>query len=351
MNDMTDDKAPTQHRVSALREQLEAAGVYESASGYHLAWFLVLAVMYSAVYALLLSEPGWPLRLLTIVIGAIATMQFALFAHETAHGAVTRNTRYKRMLGQLSYSLLVGLSYSYWQSTHPVHHNHPQTEEVDPDMRSMGYSLYETAARRMTGAGRLVTAMQPYTVLMGLPLWGGGIKLDGIIYVLGNLKKRTAVDLLCICLHLTLWVVIPSLLIGPAAALFNYGLITLLMGLYMGAILIVPHVGTGTQTADERISFFERQVRYSRNYNSSLIGTLLCGGLNLQIEHHLLPAVPCVRLPRAQKVFIDYCREHDLPYVQMSYWQAWRTVFAHLRRMAAIASQSSEGEAHPMTMS
>jgi fatty acid desaturase len=112
----------------------------------------------------------------------------------------------------------------------------------------------------------------------------------------------------------------------------------------MAGILVVPHVGAGTEGDDDDLSFFERQVRFSRNYNASWFGTLLCGGLNLQIEHHLLPHVPCVRLRRARPAILAYCQAHDLPYRQTRYWSAWAEVLAYLRRMGEIAAANDGGE-------
>jgi fatty acid desaturase len=63
----------------------------------------------------------------------------------------------------------------------------------------------------------------------------------------------------------------------------------------------------------------------------------LCGGLNLQIEHHLLPGIPCVRLRRARPVIVAYCESHGLPYRQTGYLAAWREVVVHGRAMARLA--------------
>jgi len=121
----------------------------------------------------------------------------------------------------------------------------------------------------------------------------------------------------------------------------NYCVITVINGIYMGAILVVPHVGTGSRRPTEELPYFERQVTFSRNYDASALGTLLCGGLNLQIEHHLLPSIPCVRLRRARPVILAYCEQHGLPYRQTGYWEAWREVIQHGREMSEIARRGA----------
>lgn len=322
------------HRIANLRDALEAAGVYERARAYHAAWFAAMLALYAGCFAILLGGPPIGVRALAIVGAAIAVMQLGLFAHEVGHGAVTRSPRGREALGQLSNSFLIGFGFSHWQATHPVHHNHPNTEGVDPDIESLGYALHERAARRGRG---LVARWQPGTLFLGFLLWGFGIRVTAVAYAIRRLDRRTAIDLAAVAGHLGAWIGL-SLAFGslPEMAI-DYAAITVLNGIYMGAILVVPHVGTGSRRPGEELPFFERQVAFSRNYDASRIGTLLCGGLNLQIEHHLLPGVPCMRLRRARPIVRAYCERHGLPYRQVGYWAAWREVIRHGRRMARIA--------------
>lgn len=324
------------HRIGRLRPALEAAGVYERARGYHAAWFTATLALYVACFAALLAQPSIGVRLLAIGGMAIAVMQFGLFAHEVGHGAVTRSALGRELLGQLSNSFLIGFGFSHWQHTHPVHHNHPNTEGVDPDMESRGYALYEAAARRVHGAA---ARLQPFTLIAGFLLWGFAIRVVAVAHAIRRLRAepRTAIDLACVAGHLAVWIGLGAAFgVLPAMAI-NYAAITVLNGVYMGAILVVPHVGTGSRSPAHELPHFERQVAHSRNYDASALGTLLCGGLNLQIEHHLLPGVPCIRLRRAWPIVVAYCERHGLPYRQTGYWTAWREVLAHGRQMARLA--------------
>jgi fatty acid desaturase len=311
--------------------------VYERARAYHVIWFTVTLALYAGSIAILLSDPSIGLRALAIVGAALAMMQLGLFAHEVGHGAVTRSGRGREALGQLAHSFLIGFGFSHWQATHPVHHNHPNTEGVDPDIESHGYALHERAARRMH---TLAARGQPVTLLLGFLLWGFGIRVASVHHAIRHFGRRTAVDLVCVAGHFGAWIGLGLAFGSLPQIAIDYAVITVLNGIYMGAILVVPHVGTGSCRADEELPFFERQVAFSRNYDASWIGTLLCGGLNLQIEHHLLPAVPCTRLRRAGPIVRAYCERHGLPYRQVGYWTAWREVLRHGRRMAQIARAS-----------
>jgi fatty acid desaturase len=327
------------HRIANLRDDLEAAGVYERTRCYHAIWFVLTIALQAGCFALLLGGPPLGVRVLAIIGSALAVMQLGLFAHEVGHGAVTRSGRGREALGQLSNSFLIGFGFSHWQATHPVHHNHPNTEGVDPDIESLSYALHERAARRTRS---LAARGQPVTLLLGFLLWGFGIRLAAAIHAIRRFDRRTAVDLACVAGHLGAWIGL-SLAFGSLADMaINYAAITVLNGLYMGAILVVPHVGTGSSRAGEELPFFARQVTFSRNYDASRLGTLLCGGLNLQIEHHLLPGVPCMRLRRARPIVRAYCERHGLPYQQVGYGAAWREVLQHGRRMAKLARAGAQ---------
>lgn len=335
------------HSIRQLQPALRAAGTFEPARLYHTVWFTIILGLVFSSYAILLGTTSVWLQAVAIIIAAMMLMQLGLFAHEAGHGAVTRNLALRTLLGQVASSFFVGFSFTYWLTTHATHHNHPNQERHDPDMESIGYALYEGAARNANGLTRILGRFQPLSVLMGCLIWGFAVRLAGIQYIVRNRSRRTAPDAVCIGAHLLFWLGGPMLVLPWTTALLNYVLITVLSGVYMGAILIVPHVGAGVQHGDETLSFIERQVRFSRNYSDSWLGTVLCGGLNLQIEHHLLPYVPHIRLKRARGVVKEYCHRHQLPYRQQGYLQAWAEVLSHLARMSHIVNQQARAGSLP----
>jgi fatty acid desaturase len=188
----------------------------------------------------------------------------------------------------------------------------------------------------------LAVRLQPWSVLAAFAFWAAAVRLDSLQYIRRHASRRTAVDAACMAVHFSVWLVLPILALGPWVACLNYAGILAVKGLYMGAILVVPHMGLGTQTASDRLPFFERQVRFSRDHKGPLAWTLFCGGLDLQIEHHLLPHVACVRLPRAQPIVERYCKRQGIPYHRVGYVEACADVLAHLRRMGKLAARSGD---------
>ncbi|HET6757769.1 MAG TPA: fatty acid desaturase, partial [Propionibacteriaceae bacterium] len=88
--------------------------------------------------------------------------------------------------------------------------------------------------------------------------------------------------------------------------------------LYMGATFAPNHKGMPIIPADVKPDFFSKQVRTSRNITGGWWATVLMGGLNYQIEHHLFPSMPRPHLRAARTLVREHCRSNDIPYVETS---------------------------------
>lgn len=307
--------------------------MYKRATLYYIAWFGVSFAVYALCFSVLLQQPSTGVRVLAIIGTAVAMMQLGLFGHDLGHGAVVRGNRTRIAFEMLTNALLLGYGYVYGQETHSDHHNHPNTDGLDPDIDSKLFALHEGAAH---GGRGLMARCQPISIILGCFVWAFAIRAFAVNYAVRNLSRLAVLDLTLIAIHIGVWFGIGGAVAGIETMLINYAAITLLAGAYMGAIFVLPHVGTGAWVPETELPHFERQIASSRNYATSTLGTLICGGLNLQIEHHLLPGIPSVRLLRARRVLRAYCAEHGLPYRELGYLAAWREVLVHTREMSRL---------------
>jgi len=294
----------------------------------------VIVAVYGAAYAALLAAPSPWLRGLAIVALAFFSVQAGFVAHEAGHQAITRNRRMAGTLGQVFHTFLTGLSYSYFQSIHRRHHPHCNDRARDPDMQSASVSMYRESARSKTGLGRLISRHQAVLIWLLIGLQGLTLKLDGVAYVLRNLR-RTRIDQLFLALHVALWMV-PALVIGVQAAALNYWLMTTLIGFYVGTIFVVNHVGTQVIEPGEAISHFRREISVTRNLGDTRLHDFVFGGVNNHIEHHLFPSMPAAHLRRARRITREFCRRHGVAYREMSWLEAAREVTRHFKAMSAF---------------
>lgn len=323
------------HRV--LIAELASAGCFRPATLRCAAYGAFILACYAAGYATLLSAPSADMRALAIVALAFISVHAGFMAHEAGHGAITRYRRVADLVGQVFHTLLTGLSYSYFQYIHRLHHPHCNDRGRDPDMQSEFVSMYQQSALSKTGLGRLISRHQAVLIWLLIGLQGLTLKMDGLLFLWRN-PRSTRIDQVLVLLHLALWWVPPVLVLGLQDASLNYGLMTTLIGFYIGTIFVVNHLGTQVIEPDESLSMFEQELRVTRNLGTSRVHDFVFGGLNNHIEHHLFPSMPTAHLRRARRITREFCRRHGILYREMSWFAAAREVARHLKAMSALVS-------------
>jgi fatty acid desaturase len=115
----------------------------------------------------------------------------------------------------------------------------------------------------------------------------------------------------------------------------NY-LAGLLRDLYSAATIFCGHIGPdvasypeGTKTR-HRGEWFAMQVESTNNFDVSLPVSVLCGGLDHQIEHHLFPRLPPHRLRQIAPEVRAICDAHGVRYHSASWGRILVDAFKHL---------------------
>ena len=131
-------------------------------------------------------------------------------------------------------------------------------------------------------------------------------------------------------------------LAGPffAKVLLGNWLAEVLRDIYLAATIFCGHVGEEVAAYEEgtrahsRGEWYKMQVEASNDYEVSWPISVLCGGLDLQIEHHLFPKLPPQRLREIAPEVRAVCEEHGVAYRTDS-WP--RTLMKALRRIGALS--------------
>jgi fatty acid desaturase len=323
--------------LDTMAPALVAAGVFEPATRYYVILGAGLGALHLGAYAVLLAAPGPGLRLLALLAALFTSVQVALLAHDAAHGAMTDRRWGRQLVGQLGMSLVNGYSFAYFVATHLAHHAHPNDPARDPDMRPEVFSVHAPWPAGRRGLGRIVRRFQARLLPGGLLLWAWALRANGLVHVCRHWPETRA-DLIALTLHGLMWLVVPIAVLGPGPALANYLLISCTLGVYLGALFIPNHVGMPIVTHEAGLEYAERQTVTARNFGGSRLVAFLAGGLDSQIEHHLLPHVPNVRLLRARPVVRAFCARRGLPYHEMGYLVLWRDVLAQFERVGRTAA-------------
>jgi len=117
-----------------------------------------------------------------------------------------------------------------------------------------------------------------------------------------------------------------------------------LRDMYSAAMIFSGHLGEDVSAYPEdhkargRGAWYERQVLATNNFDVKRPLSVLCGGLDRHIEHHLFPRLAPERLremsPRVQRA----CEEHGVAYKTASWPATLRKAFAHLAMLSTPAS-------------
>lgn len=290
-----------------------------------------------AVAGFILLGDSWFQLLIAGALGIIFT-QAAFIAHEAAHRQVLASGPANDRLGRIVAVLGVGMSYQWWMTKHTRHHANPNRVGKDPDIEVDWVSFTPESAAEQRGLFAAIARRQgwllyPLMLLEGINLHIHSVrsllerrKVEGRWIELGMLAARFA-----IYFGVIFWM----LPLGMAFAFVGVQLAV--FGFYMGTSFAVNHTGMPIVPAEQKLDFFTKQVRTSRNISGGFWASALLGGLNYQVEHHLFPNMARPHLAHAREIVREYCVTHDVPYTEMSLARAHAAVVRHMHSVGRAA--------------
>ena len=328
---------PFTHTFTELAQAIRRKGLQSRRPGFYLMIFavLVLALAGSATGMILLKD-SWLQLLLAGALGVIFT-QFAFLGHEASHRQIFQSGQANDRAGQVL-AALVGLSHGWWMNKHSRHHANPNKIGKDPDIESDTVAFLDESAATRRGVRAWFTRRQGYLFFPLLLLEGLNLHVKAITSLSSRspVKGRwIEVGMLTARFIIFFGLVFWLLPFGMAWAFIGVELAV--FGLYMGATFAPNHKGMPIVPADIKLDFLSKQVRTSRNITGGWWATILMGGLNYQIEHHLFPSMPRPHLRAARALVREHCRSNDIPYVEASLLSSYRTVISYLNRVGLAA--------------
>ena len=315
---------------SALAREVKAAGLLERRPLATSRRFITQAVLTAGVVWLFLHLGDSWLQLLVAMLVAVLLGQLAFAGHDSGHHQVFRRARANRVLGFVQANLLVGLSFDWWVSKHNRHHGNPNDPTRDPDIGDGVIAWTPAQMQRRSAFGQRIGRYQAVYFVPLLLLEGFSLKVSSIMGIARDKHlRRTEAALLV--LRFAAFVVALSFVMSAWKVVLFVLIEELLFGLYLGLSFAPNH--TGMELADPEVAhcFLRRQVLTARNIRGGPVTSVLFGGLNHQIEHHLFPSMPARNLRRSAPLVREFCARNGVAYVETSFWGAYRDVLASLR--------------------
>lgn len=331
------DFPPIARSYSNVSEVVREAGLMRRASWFYaLTGALVLLAFGGAVTGFILLGNSWFQLLIAGALGLIFT-QTAFLAHEAAHRQILAtgpaNDRLARVLAGL-----IGMSYSWWDSKHSRHHANPNRVGKDPDIEVDTISFLEEDAVEARGLRRFITMWQGWLFFPLLTLEGLNLHLHSFRYLFRRETIRGRWIELAIIAARFVVLLVPVFMILPLGMAFAFlGVQFAVFGVYMGASFAPNHKGMPVIAHDAKLDFFSKQVRTSRNIRGGWWATIMMGGLNYQVEHHLFPSMARPYLAKTRVIVKEYCESLGVPYTETSLVRSYAIVIEYLNRVGLSA--------------
>ncbi len=110
--------------------------------------------------------------------------------------------------------------------------------------------------------------------------------------------------------------------------------------IYSAATIFCGHVGPETKSyplgtrAKSRGQWYAMQIEATNNFEVSRPISILCGGLDRQIEHHLFPSLPPERLREIAPEVRAICEKHGVAYRTDTWGRTLKNALAHVAALS-----------------
>ena len=213
---------------------------------------------------------------------------------------------------------------------HNRHHAHPNQQDADPDIAVSALAFTAAQARTSRGVARLVVRYQAY---LSFPLLLGeavSLRVASVQALTRRAARHRSWEIALITAHAAGYLTTVFLVLSPVKAVVFILVRQGLFGVYLGCSFAPNHKGMPVLDAADRSDFLRRQVLTSRDVRGGWLTGLALGGLNYQIEHHLLPSMPRPNLRHSQAILKASCQQRGVPYCQTSLAGSYTQALRHL---------------------
>ena len=278
------------------------------------------------------------------------TMAFIGFnvCHDALHGAYSSNKKVNKALGFVF--ILLGANTYIWNLTHNiVHHSYTNIVDHDEDI-AIAPGLIRVS--QTDKANKLQRYQHIYAFfLYSLTTLSWFFRKDYLKFFKKNIgeshvNKHPRVEYFKLffykAIYYFLFIVLPLLLMSLTWWQFIIGFVAMNLaeGLVLGLVFQLAHVVEDTEirhATNNSIeeAWAEHQLKTTANFApNNRLANFLCGGLNLQVEHHLFPKICHVHYRRLSAIVQQTAQEFNLPYhVNRSFFSALRSHYLFLKRL------------------
>ena len=311
-------------------------------TGVVLAWWLVTYLL------LLLGDFPALINVGLCVVWALAMASIGFnVMHDANHGSLSRHPRVNKLFS-LSAELL-GISGYRWRTKHNVwHHTYTNIAGFDDDVETYGtlrlspHEAWKPIHKLQAWYFPLIYSFIGIDFLIrDFMMVFAGKSDDNHVYPKMNLSDK-AIFWLGKSFFFTIMFALPLLVYPWWQVLIGFFIVMMTAGVLLGIVFQLAHIlevatfpePEGTPPHIENEWAIHQVVTTADFAPHNRLLNLYVGGLNYQIEHHLLPHICHLNYPRLAPIVRQTCEEFGLQYNSFG---TWRAAFAsHFRQLRAL---------------
>lgn len=305
---------------------------------------IVIFALLATAYALALT---WGSILLFCATGFFIALVGFNVMHDASHGSYSNNKKLNAFLAFLGADVM-GASSKFWDQKHNImHHTNTNIVGEDDDIgKSPLFRLAPSHPWKRFHRYQHLYAWVLYCLLNVSWFYSHDfvtyrtLQLGERAFKMSNKEKRTFWYGKII--HIALFVVLPIVLLGWKGVLgifLMHAVASLFLALVFQMAHIVEHLTfiPYEQTNVEDV-WYIHELKTTANFASdNWFWTLLLGGLNFQVEHHLFRDVSHIHYPAISKIVQDVCKQMNVPYHSFPTFR--QAIASHYRHLRALGRQ------------
>lgn len=289
--------------------------------------------------------------------------QLAFLGHDFGHNSVYGSSR-ADWIGSFLVTVFFGVSGQWWKRNHNVHHVHTNSVESDPDIQHLPvfavsnklfkkfFSTYYRWTLEFNPIAQILVSYQHVLYYPVMAIARLNLYMQSFLLVLNpNMIVRWRLgEIVALCCYWILFSSYLSIFPDLTSRALVFFLSHAVAGLTHVQITLshfgLPLYNGAGYEADDPDYFIRTQFCTTMDVDCYTWLDWLHGGLQFQVEHHLLPRVPRhhLRYVREQYV-IPFAKKHGLPFHNYPFFDCNIKVF-HTMKEAAMQSRK-----HPSKLS
>lgn len=284
-----------------------------------------------------LDLPWWGTALSAANVGFWST-QTAFLGHDVGHNqALSRWPKMNYAARIIIGCILLGFSIDWWVKKHNEHHKFPNVIKSDPDteIKLLGFTIDQ--ARSRPAIYQTLIKVQHFLLWFYMPFQAVNAQHSSWEYLSQEQPEHRDLQRYLIRTHMLLgiaYLIFLGFHLGLSDSLVFGAVYLGVFGFYNSMVFAPNHKGMMTYTLANMPEFLILQVTTARNVRGNWVVDFLMGGLNYQQEHHVDSATSRWNLKKLRPYLKDFCAQHEIAKIEVSWFRAIWDIFTHLREVA-----------------